>query len=135
MKKTIVCLLAILLFFHLKKVTAQHVALNEKEALPEAYRSYSNTSSKSADTAGATSMQVFPSSSVHDYCILAVFSERKQKTECFLSDEAGKVLQRKKVMLLSGFNNISWDMSSYTAGVYYLTSESQKQSKVKVTKL
>jgi len=137
MKKTLVCLLAILLGFYLQKATAQNVAINEKEALPESYRNIPHPTGKTTDTSVYVSdkMQIFPSNSVHDYCILALFSEHKQKAECLLSDETGHVLQRKKVYLLSGVNNISWDMSTYTAGVYYLTSDNQKNSKIKLTKL
>ena len=138
MKKTIVCLLAILLLFHLQKATAQSVAVNEKTNIPENYRSFSGNSAKYTDTTGTSGdakMQVFPSSSVHDYCILNLFSEKKQKTECSLSNEAGVVVQKKKVQLVAGANNISWDLSTLTAGVYYLTSETEKPNKIKVTKL
>lgn len=124
MKTTLVCLLVFALCISIQSAVAQNVAINEN-----------NIPAKSQKTTpGFDKMQVFPGS-VHDYCILALFSEKKQKTECFLYNEAGKLLQRKKVYLLSGFNNISWDMSSYTAGIYYLASDNMKDSKIKVTKL
>jgi hypothetical protein len=111
----------------------QNVAVAEKTTLPNSNLPTGKPTATS--TSGYEKMQVFPSSSVHDYCILALFSDKKQKTECLLSNEAGQVLQRKKVYLLSGINNISWDMSTYTAGVYYLSSDNAKDSKIKVTKL
>jgi hypothetical protein len=131
MKKTIVCLLAILLVFHLQKATANTIAVNETEN----YRSFSSINSDTAGTSGEAKMQVFPSASVHDYCILNLFSEKKQVTECSLSTEAGVVVQKKKVQLVAGANNISWDLKDLAAGVYYLASETQKPDKIKVTKL
>lgn len=134
MKKTIVCLLAIFLCFQLQKATANTIAANEKET----YRNFASYNTPATDTAGNSGdakMQVFPSSSVHDYCILNLFSEKKQKTECSLSTEAGVVVQKKKVQLVAGANNISWDLKGLTAGVYYLASETQKPDKIKVTKL
>ena len=132
MKTTRVCLLAFGLCMFIHAAIGQNVAVTEKNTLPNSNLPVAKTTTS---TSGYDKMQVFPSASVHDYCILALFSDKKQKTECLLSNEAGQVLQRKKVYLLSGFNNISWDMSAYTAGVYYLSSDNVKDNKIKVTKL
>src|SRR5436305_7969340 len=107
MKATRVCLLAFGLCMLIHAAIGQNVAVTEKTTLPNSnLPAGKNTATTS--TSGYDKMQVFPSS-VHDYCILALFSEKKQKSECLLSNEAGQVLQRKKVYLLSGINNISWD--------------------------
>ena len=134
MKTTRVCLLAFGLCMFIHAAIGQNVAVAEKTTLPNSNLPIAKTTATTS-TSGYEKMQVFPSSSVHDYCILALFSDKKQKTECLLSNEAGQVLQRKKVYLLSGINNISWDMSTYTAGVYYLSSDNVKDNKIKVTKL
>jgi len=132
MKTTRVGLLAFVLCMFMHAAIGQNVAVAEKTTLPN---SNLPTGKTTTSTSGYDKIQVFPSSSVHDYCILALFSDKKQKSECLLSNEAGQILQRKKVYLLSGINNISWDMSTYTAGVYYLSSDNAKDNKIKVTKL
>jgi hypothetical protein len=138
MKEKLVCLLFILILAHfMKPASAQSVAINENGASSEINRTMLiQPAVKSIDTTSriSSTMTVFPSS-VHDYCILVMQSDRKQKSECYLYDESGHLLQRKKVYLLSGSNNISWNMSSYASGVYYLTMDNQKSEKVKVTKL
>jgi hypothetical protein len=131
MKTTRVGLLAFVLCMFIHAAIGQNVAVAEKTTLPNSNLPAGKTTATTS-TSGYDKIQVFPSSSVHDYCILALFSDKKQKAECLLSNAAGQVLQRKKVYLLSGINNISWDMSTYTAGVYYLSSE---DNKIKVTKL
>ena len=78
-------------------------------------------------------MQVYPVPA-HDYFIVTVTSDRQRQSEFLLFDEAGHLLQRKKLFLLSGGNNISWDISSYPAGVYYITSDKGKMNKLKIIK-
>ena len=78
-------------------------------------------------------IQVYPVPA-HDYFIVTVSNERQQQSEFLLFDELGHLLQRKKVFLISGVNNISWDISSYPAGVYYMTSNKGKANKFKIIK-
>jgi hypothetical protein len=70
---------------------------------------------------------------VHDFFILSVINDRRQQSEYALYDEMGHLLQRKKVYLLPGGNNISWDISGYSPGVYYIMVHG-KGSGVKVVK-
>jgi hypothetical protein len=82
---------------------------------------------------GLNKMQVYPVPA-HDYFIITVVSERQQQSELLLFDEVGHLVQRKKVLLLFGGNPISWDISSYRAGVYYMTSDNRKMNKIKIVK-
>jgi hypothetical protein len=77
-------------------------------------------------------MQVYPVPA-HDYFILTVTGDRRQRSDYALYDEMGHLLQRKKVYLLPGSNNISWDISGYPSGVYYIIVDG-KGSGVKVVK-
>ena len=78
-------------------------------------------------------MQVYPVPA-HDYCIQIVYSDRNRKSECYLFDEWGRLLQRKKIYLLPGANNISWNLGGYPAGVYYFGSDNLKINKIKIIK-
>jgi len=78
-------------------------------------------------------IQVFPVPA-RDYFILTVSGERKQRIEYFLFNEAGHLLQSKKVLMLPGSNSISWDISSYPAGMYYLTAGNSKMQKIRILK-
>lgn len=78
-------------------------------------------------------IQVFPVPA-RDYFILTVSGERKQRIEYLLFDEAGHQLQSKKVFMLPGSNSISWDISSYPAGMYYLTTGNGKMQKIRILK-
>lgn len=78
-------------------------------------------------------IQVYPVPA-HDYFIVTVANEHQQQSEFLLFDEVGHLLQRKKVFLLSGINNISWDISGYPAGVYYMTFDKGKANKFKIIK-
>jgi hypothetical protein len=71
---------------------------------------------------------------VHDQVTLVVTSDRQQPCEYFLFNGSGHLLQRKKVYLLTGTTNITWNMSSYPAGVYYLSSDNPMVKRMKIIK-
>jgi hypothetical protein len=78
-------------------------------------------------------MQAYPGPA-HDYFTVTVSGNTSQHSEFLLFDETGRLLQRKKVMLLHGSNNITWDISGYPAGVYYLSTSNGTMQKIKILK-
>jgi hypothetical protein len=47
-------------------------------------------------------------------------------------DQSGRLLQRKRISCSIGMNIISWNISGYASGVYYIGSESNVLKNIKI---
>ena len=77
--------------------------------------------------------QVYPNPS-HDQVLLSITSPREQDVPISLYDQAAHMLQRKMVHLQMGSNTLTWDLSAYPSGIYYLVPESREFKKFKIVK-
>jgi len=66
--------------------------------------------------------------------MLRIASSREQDLPISVYDQAAHLLQRKMVHLQMGSNTLSWDLSAYPAGIYYLVPESRECTKFKIVK-
>jgi hypothetical protein len=71
---------------------------------------------------GTDRVRIYPNPS-HDVFIME-FTGRKEKNMVLkLHDQAGRVLQQKNVQCRVGINIISWNISTYASGMYYISSD------------
>lgn len=66
-----------------------------------------------------TTMQVFPNPLQEQFTI-AFRSQGEKEYTIGLYDQAGHLLQSKKLLIRKGINQASWSMSNYAKGIYYL---------------
>ena len=93
----------------------------------------STMGTKTAPSLSTENIQAYPNPS-HDQVLLTIVSPREQDMPISVYDQAAHILQRKIVHLQMGSNTLSWDLSPYPAGVYYLVPESKEFRKFKIVK-
>jgi hypothetical protein len=77
-----------------------------------------------------TSMQLYPNPA-SEWFVLTVNCEAASRGVILLQDQQGKVLERRQVAYQAGLNTISWNISKYAAGTYYLVIENANLKLVK----
>ena len=84
-------------------------------------RKDAKTSSDPAALANTAISQVmgYPNPT-HDKFTLLLSSKESQKVSFSLNDQSGRLMQQKTVFCVAGTNTLSWDLSSYIPGIYYL---------------
>jgi hypothetical protein len=64
--------------------------------------------------------QVYPNP-VQDHFTLVFFSDQQKTGVISLYDQMGNLIQYKKINYQPGMNRVTWNMSGYAAGVYFLS--------------
>jgi hypothetical protein len=93
----------------------------------------STMATKTAPGLSTVKAQAYPNPS-HDQVLLTIASPREQDMPISVYDQAAHLLQRRMVHLQMGSNTLSWDLSAYPAGIYYLVPESKECKKFKIVK-
>lgn len=94
-----------------------------------------NNSMKAPSLAGSLAgvkVQVYPNP-VRNTFKLELLSNQEKKAVISLYDQAGHLLQQKKIHFRTGINSILWDLGNYAAGMYYLVFENRDQN-IKIIK-
>jgi len=88
------------------------------------------------DPAGASavsSARVYPNP-VHDQFVLELSGKAAKEVRIGLYDASGHLLQQKEWYCQIGKNTISWDLSGYGAGIYYLSIPDSGVKNIKIVK-
>jgi hypothetical protein len=81
-----------------------------------------------------TTIQVYPNP-LHEQFMLTFWSGHEKEYVISLYDQFGHLLQSKKAMGCKGMNQITWNMSAYAKGVYYLSFNDRSFQNVKLFKI
>jgi len=81
----------------------------------------------------ATKLKVYPNP-VQDHFTLDLFTPVAKEIRVGLYDQSGHLLQQKRIDCMAGTNSLSWDISGYTAGIYYLSMNGKAISHLKIIK-
>ena len=81
----------------------------------------------------ATKLKVYPNPA-QDHFTLDLFAPLAKEVRVGLYDQSGHLLQVKQVHCIAGTNSLSWNISSYTAGIYYLSINGKAMSDLKIIK-
>lgn len=95
-----------------------------------------NASRKTPSLAGSSArvnVQVYPNP-VRNIFRLKLYSNEEKMGVISLYDQAGHLLEQKKIHCRTGINNIPWDLGNYAAGMYYLVFETMGQKRIKIIK-
>jgi hypothetical protein len=93
----------------------------------------STMATKTAPDLSAEKAQAYPNPS-HDQVLLSITSPRGQDVSISVYDQGAHMLQRKMVHLQMGSNTLTWDLSAYPSGIYYLVPESREFKKFKIVR-
>ncbi len=80
-----------------------------------------------------TRIKVYPNP-VHNDFTIDLFTETPGPVQINLYDQAGHLLQQKKIHCSAGANSIAWDVSGYAAGVYYIAFEKRGVKNIRIIK-
>ena len=81
----------------------------------------------------ASKVKVWPNPA-HDHITISLFSQEAKEILFSLYDPSGHLLQQRLFYCAAGANNLSWDLTNYPAGVYYLSYGSQGGKNIKIVK-
>jgi hypothetical protein len=77
------------------------------------------------------SVRIYPNPS-HDRFVMELTSKQQKDMVLNLYDQSGRLLQQKRISCRDGMNIISWNISGYATGVYYIGSESNGLKNIKI---
>ncbi len=86
-----------------------------------------------AGNPGPATIQVYPNP-VRDRFTLTLSARGNEQLELSLLDQAGKIIERKKITTRTGVNNMDWNISRLAAGNYHLVLKGAQTSTVKIIK-
>jgi Secretion system C-terminal sorting domain len=89
--------------------------------------------SRSGQTIASDQVQIYPNPS-QDKFHVAITSSREKDAVIRLVDQTGHVLQQKTILCHEGMNLITWDMSNYASGVYYIIFKNIESKNIKIIK-
>jgi hypothetical protein len=115
---------------HFTRVTAG--APSSNKLLTQSISLSDRSMNKMAFKPGAA-VQVFPNPS-HEQFTVAFFND--QDADCLISlyDQYGHLLERKQTHSRKVMNQVTWNMRTYTAGIYYLAFENRAIKNIKIIK-
>jgi hypothetical protein len=86
-----------------------------------------------AQQSSKISVQLFPNPTPGQFMILLNSAEEKESA-IMLYDQLGRLLESRKVQFRAGINNITWNISKYANGTYYLSFQNTDLKTVKIMK-